>query len=134
MARRTRASRPPRSAQQMKPMRDWLAGSRALLPVAGRVCECVRVLRVMLRAMGQAGGCGKREADRPKATEGWNSQGVLPGGGQPWTEVAFLERSRRRLNFYPRTDESLTSPVLGPDGCVPLGKVFSLSVPLFPHL
>lgn len=36
-----------------------------------------------------------------------DSQGVLPGVGQPWVEVTFLERRRERLYSWHRTNEAL---------------------------
>lgn len=52
-------------------------------------------LSLVLSADAQSGGAGQqgngnREADGPKVTEGWDSQGVLPGVGHPWLEVTFL--------------------------------------------
>lgn len=77
---------PPRSAQKMKPMRDCLLLVAKLLPER-------QVLSVDAQSRGdRQQGNGKREADRPKVTEGRDSQGVLPGVGQPWVEVTFLER------------------------------------------
>ena len=70
---------------------------------------------------------------QPKVTEGWDSQGVLPGVGHPWLEVTFLG-SRGRLHSLPQADGSLESLVLGPDNCVQLGKLWNLCVPLLPHL
>ena len=95
-------------------------------------------LSLVLSADAQSGGAGQqgngnREADGPKVTEGWDSQGVLPGVGHPWLEVTFLG-SRGRLHSLPQADGSLESLVLGPDNCVPLGKLWNFCVPLLPHL
>ena len=76
---------PPRSAQKMQPVRDCLSLGAKLLPER-------QVLRVGAQSSGdRQRGNGNREADRPKVTEGRDSQGVLPGVGQPWVEVTFLE-------------------------------------------
>ena len=82
------------------------------------------------RGRGQRG--GRREAGGPGSLSA-ASQRVLPGAGHPWLE-AMLPGSRGRPSSLPQADGSLESLVLGPDNCVPWGRLWSFCVPLRPHL
>lgn len=74
------------------------------LSLTGRMALFLIAAGMILRAMGRSSrGDGDREADRLRVTEGGDSQGVLPGVGQPWVSV----RSRGRRHSWHRANEAL---------------------------